>query len=380
MQNRTNPLAWKGQFSPQFIDVLLKTYSSPGNHVLDPFVGSGTVIGECVRHQLSATGIEINPAAVILARVYAWATVTRQVRQEAITLVEQVAHEFINSGTAALSDAGEVLFRPQDLAKKIAEIGDPDVRGLAGSAFVLADPKWNSVDPGRLRVSVRRLRELLVGLPETRLPVSVIEGDARLVPLDSNTVDLVLTSPPYINVFNYHQQYRPAVEALGYDVLDAARSEIGSNRKHRMNRFLTVIQYCIDMAAVISEMRRVLRPSGRIIIVLGRESRVRGIPILNGDLFCSVAARAGGLIGIMRQERAFTNRFGERIVEDILHFEVNERASVEPKAARDIGREYLRSVVSLAGGDVRADIHAAIDQADEISSSRLYSSEPPARL
>ena len=47
-------------------------------------------------------------------------------------------------------------------------------------------------------------------------------------------------------MFNYHQKYRRSVEALDCNILAIARSEIGSNRQNRGNRFLTVIQYCLD--------------------------------------------------------------------------------------------------------------------------------------
>lgn len=56
-------------------------------------------------------------------------------------------------------------------------------------------------------------------------------GDGRF-PNPAIPFGLVLTSPPYINVYNYHQQYRASAEALGWDLLEVAKTEIGSNRKH----------------------------------------------------------------------------------------------------------------------------------------------------
>ena len=94
---------------------------------------------------------------------------------------------------------------------------------------------------------------------------------------------MVLTSPPYINVHNYHQQFRRSTEALDWDVLSFARSEIGSNRQNRANRFLTVIQYSLDMALALRELARVARPGARLILVLGRESFVRGGRFFNGE-------------------------------------------------------------------------------------------------
>ena len=65
---RSNPLRWKGQFSPQLVQVLLDKYSVNNSVVFDPFLGSGTVLLESGIAGLKASGTEINPAAVMLAQ------------------------------------------------------------------------------------------------------------------------------------------------------------------------------------------------------------------------------------------------------------------------------------------------------------------------
>ena len=64
IKSRSNPLRWNGQFSPQLVQVLLNTYATPGSVLFDPFLGSGTVLLEAGLAGLSASGTEINPAAV----------------------------------------------------------------------------------------------------------------------------------------------------------------------------------------------------------------------------------------------------------------------------------------------------------------------------
>ena len=74
----------------------------------------------------------------------------------------------------------------------------------------------------------------LSSLPYATSPLRVDLCDARLVhSWLSGMVDIVITSPPYINVFNYHQNHRALLEVLGFDLLKVAESEIGSNRKNR---------------------------------------------------------------------------------------------------------------------------------------------------
>ena len=212
-QVRTNPLPWRGQFSPQLVESLLTRYAEPGAAVLDPFVGSGTVLGECARLGLAASGTEINPAAVILAHLYEWANQPRAERKIAVdalvaSIDRLVARKHCIDGDITAS----APLRPQDVAACVRTTPSPHERRLLEAALVLADPAWSEVAVGRLMDARRRVREFLLGLPYSERPINVFHADARNVPIRDGTVDLVLTSPPYINVFNYHQQYRPAVD------------------------------------------------------------------------------------------------------------------------------------------------------------------------
>ena len=81
---RTNQLPWSGQFSPQLVEELLNAYAPPDGVLLDPFAGSGTSLVEAARQGLAADGIDINPAAVILARVYEMANLDYDSRGEVL--------------------------------------------------------------------------------------------------------------------------------------------------------------------------------------------------------------------------------------------------------------------------------------------------------
>ena len=48
-KQRSNLFPWNGQFSPQLVEVLLRTYAPPAGFVVDPFLGSGTVLHEAGR-------------------------------------------------------------------------------------------------------------------------------------------------------------------------------------------------------------------------------------------------------------------------------------------------------------------------------------------
>ena len=60
---------YKGKFNPQVVRSLLNIFGvQPGQHVVDPFCGSGTTLVECAHLGAHGFGIDINPLAVLIAR------------------------------------------------------------------------------------------------------------------------------------------------------------------------------------------------------------------------------------------------------------------------------------------------------------------------
>ena len=212
-------------------------------------------------------------------------------------------------------------------------------------------------------------------MPVSDKEIKVDMGDARQLNLTSNTATLLITSPPYINVFNYHQKYRRSVEALGYDVLAIAKNEFGSNRKNRGNRLLTVIQYCIDMSLSLKEAVRVCQPNARMIYVVGRESNVLGYSFCNSELIYNIATEIFELPFLLRQERVFKNRFGQMIFEDILHFENDKKNLLLDdeliiERARSIATRMLKEKAEMMPESKNIEfIFEAIDKAEKVNKS-----------
>lgn len=379
-KERSNPLEWRGQFSPQLVEALLGYYEGRASSVLDPFVGSGTVLLEAARKGLVPTGIEVNPAAYHLAAFYELLRTPVALRAK---ILDSVASLVARTSSADGPLFGEQL-GPQERARLVRDAWHVaketnTLKGLSqylAALLVLCDISNGELREDRLLSSQAHLSELLNRLPyRPKCEVRVQLGDARQTGIENRSVDLVLTSPPYVNVYNYHQKYRGSVEAMGWDVLRAARSEIGSNRKHRGNRILTVIQYCMDMADVFAEIQRVLKRSGAAVLVVGRESMVRKTRFYNGEMLAEVAVRACGLELRKRQERVFLNRFGQNIYEDILHLgHAPETRPVAQSArharARSIAATVLEDAFESCPKETRDDIRSALDhQLNEVKPS-----------
>ena len=372
---RTSLLPWAGQFSPQLVEELLGAYGGQAGNVLDSFAGSGTALVEAARLGKSAIGSDVNPAAAVLARVYEFVNVSQSDREAVVASLESRLSQVIPALEVQHPKDGHNQQKIEsDLLGLWHCSRSYHERILLEALIVLSD--FYSPGLGSIRIfrNWNRLTEIVWSLPTTTQPVSVYRADARALPVETNSVDLVLTSPPYINVHNYHQKFRRSVEALGWNVLTAASSEIGSNRQNRGNRFLTVIQYSLDMTLALREMARVTIPEGRLILVLGRESQVRKVPFFNGRLVAELAVNSVGLEIERRQERQFVNRFGNRIREDILHFRVGRDFPDQYHClcqARRIAGQTLSKTRRMSDVGVRDGIDNALEHLESVSPSPI---------
>lgn len=311
-RTRTNIFAWNGQFSPQFIEVMIKNYGC--DRIYDPFMGCGTVLGEASRLGYSAFGIELNVAPFYMSCMYKFANMDMMERNNRLFELDEV-----------VTDLDSILACDDEIFKCLVVLMDLYNNEFS---FELMLNKWN------------KLKELIIHLPYSTGAINTKMGDSRKSGFDDDSASFLITSPPYINVFNYHQKYRKSVEALGFDVLGIAKSEIGANRKNRGNRLLTVIEYCNDMALSMYDSSKVLADGSRMIYVVGRESTVLGYSFCNSE----IVYKLGLMLGFdfeLRQERVFKNRYGQMIYEDILHF-TSHKSNVDVlSGARNIARDIL---------------------------------------
>lgn len=370
-KTRSNIFPWRGQFSPELVELLLSSYTNADGLILDPFAGVGTTLLEAGRKNLPCLGTEINPAALVMAETMMFTHKSIGLRRAVLRTARRHLSDKLPEDLPLLSKE-PFDFSPEEGLKELSRqhqrshalnniFSNTLIRFLASKDRRASSDAFRAFD---------QHAQLILNLPHTSADCRVEHCDARKVPLEPHTVSLVLTSPPYINVFNYHQNNRPSMELLGWNLLTVAKSEFGSNRKNRGNRFLTIVQYCLDMTAALLEMQRVLTHNGRAIIIVGRESNVRGVSFRNGAIVMGLASNCGFQIPF-RQERKFKNKFGDVIYEDILHLTPGDGAiDVAPHLlAQNILDSAFRQAQTI---DVKNDLIAAIAGAETVNASPLF--------
>jgi len=382
-KTRANIFNWRGQFTPQLIEYLLSSYSKSGDVIADPFAGSGTVLLESIRKDVSCFGIEINPAAYAMSKFYSIANLELSARTEILTRLENKTMELIQSSSNLPIFSSGDTHREQyknlleftknlfpNLEHKIEKV-------LALNMLFICESHKNYNLGSSVLASLNRIKKFALTLPFTVRPISAHLGDARTIhsrcPIQPN---LIITSPPYINVFNYHQNHRAILEAIGWDMLHVAQSEFGANRKNRGNRFKTVIQYCLDIEQALGSFWQCLQESGLIIIVIGRESNVRSSPFYNGQIVKEIIDGMGGLESISDYERTFINKFGAKIKEDII---IYKKTASAPNSfvGRRVAVNHLKTALGVAALNAKADIVDAISNSDSITASPVFTLREP---
>jgi DNA methylase len=276
-----------GKYVPQLVEVFLGRYGRPDGLVWDPFAGSGTTLVEANAFGAPASGCDISAFNCLLARVKTAVYEPEAVRSDAALLAD---------GGMQAPTQGEASpylarwFAPRALAEllafrdRIPDTSYPElwrvVLSRAARSARLArhfDLDFPS-EPVRgeyfchkhrrtcrpvaeaekfLRRYVRDAVKRVLEFAELResSDAVVLHGDARVLD-PPGPVDLVVTSPPYPGLIDYHEQHVYAFELLGLERRDD--EEIGRG----------IAGYCEAVSEILARARDALVPGGRIVIVV----------------------------------------------------------------------------------------------------------------
>lgn len=270
-----------------------------GQVVLDPMAGSGTVLRHASEMGLKAIGVDIDPLAVLISRV--WTTrFSRKLVEDMARLVMLRAQSSEIDATSLpwlAGDTESIKFisywfgceQRRELAKLASTIWSAanelqcpdeqaalDVLRVALSRIIITKSSGASLARdvshsrphrvclsreysvvGGFTSSLERLCRLLDN-STLRGNVSVALGDARnLNCVQDGEVDICVTSPPYLNAIDYMRGHKMALVWLGYRLceLRAIRScSIGAERAPELGTESTECSRIVEIMGKVAEL------------------------------------------------------------------------------------------------------------------------------
>jgi hypothetical protein len=292
-----------GKFVPQLVEIFLRKYQP--SVVCDPFSGSGTTLVEAMTLGIDSVGADISEFNCMLTRVKTRSYDLRLLEREINDILTRFALEmrptlFTNGLGHEMRSASEYLqawFVPKALGellfyrKLIDDYTYQDVLKVilsraARSArltthFDLDFPRVPQTKPYHchkhrrtcrptddakkflVRYSLDTLRRIQdFASVRSTSRARVLCGDSRSIRFPK--ADMVITSPPYVGLIDYHEQHRYAYELLGLESRDDQEIGPASGGGSRT----AVERYVDDMTGSFRNVVRSLAPGARIVVVV----------------------------------------------------------------------------------------------------------------
>jgi len=255
---------YKGKFHPQMVRALLNIIGlERGDTVLDPFIGSGTTAVESQLLGINCIGVDVSPLCALVSRVKTQS-------------IEEFA-EILEWKDEILDRVGVTVFNQDQMAlnKAIDQIPNEKVRNFYCVAKLVAmsdearrRKEFTRAFPRNVDLMLSSVQDYLDVVAELDLKLGRADirvGDCRALPLGDDSIDGIVTSPPYSIALDYVSNDAHALRALGCELHEARDNFIGLRGRGKRRIDL----YKEDMKRSLSEMYRVLRPGRYAVIVIG---------------------------------------------------------------------------------------------------------------
>jgi hypothetical protein len=324
-QRQGHPLhevSYRGCFKPQLPAFFIERLSRPGETVLDPFMGRGTTPLQAALMGRAAVGADINPLGAMLVRPR-----LNPPSLEAIT--ERL--ETINWRRRLKAPAELLVFyHPKTLAelcalrahlldRPVLDAVDDWIRMVAVGRLTGHSPGFFSVyslppnqaasAAGQARINARldqtpprrsvpelilkKSRDLLkAGGPQSG-DHRLLTGSAEALDIPDGSVDLVVTSPPFLDVVQYARDNWLRCWFVG---VKAERVEIAMHRG--------LGNWSAFIGRSLAELGRVVRPGGHIAFEVGEVRK--GAVELDRLVVAALAGLPFEPLGVAVNRQAFT--------------------------------------------------------------------------
>jgi hypothetical protein len=276
---------YRGKFHPQMVKGIINAMGLRwGETILDPMMGSGTTVIEAALMGINSVGVDASPFCRFMAAAKTSGFFSPlEPLESAAAESDRLLAFFRNSGDRLARNASNSgNYRPPEWPKDLnAGWYDTDVWPVLLLAYFDARgfaerSSRNSLEQQfkgiieRYAFVVKKIRVAIEALAVRLGKVSLLEGDARDLPLQRHSVDGILFSPPYSFAVDYIENDATHLSILGINQ-EALRERMIGLRGRSVRQKLDF--YLADMRTVLSECARVLKPDRFCTIVIGTNNR-----------------------------------------------------------------------------------------------------------
>lgn len=280
---------YPARFIPYIPASLINFFTAKGDTVLDPFCGCGTTLVESFLRGRHAIGSDLNPLAVLISQVKTTYIPTSDFdffhshfhRVHRYLSLDNCRTELCLSASPHITPrlfTRAVIDNLAAIRAFLLDLKDdyPDLYHFGSVAF--SSILWSLIEsgvqldiPSLFLKQVRFMQGVLLAMADRFPPsssVTVLQGDARTLPVPDSSVHLIVTSPPYVNVMDYAKLHTFSMLWLGLDFDQFSKHEIGSHARFSSNRFRLLSEYLADLLRSLLEMCRVLHPARSAVVVV----------------------------------------------------------------------------------------------------------------
>ena len=299
---------YPAKFPPQIPKYFIENYSKKNDTILDPFVGCGTTLVECMISGRNSIGIDLNPIATMVSKCKTLILSKKEVSdiEDFLTFLDAKINkskfysefDYLNKLTFFNKDHWfqenvqiELSFILNEIEKTNSQKLETFLKTCFSSIIVKVSNQESDTRYASINKNINDFKTLSLFISKGRDMISrskeysqaakkntckiFTKNSENLNYINDKSIDLVITSPPYANTYDYYLYHKLRMLWLSYDVKNVQDKEIGSRHKHSSQKkeikvFLDSIERCFK------EVSRVLKKDKYAIIIIG-DSIIRGV-------------------------------------------------------------------------------------------------------
>jgi DNA modification methylase len=346
---------YPAKFFPELPRWLIQKYSIAGETVLDPFAGSGTTNLEAILQGRNTYAVDVEDFCRLLIKVKTTPIHPRiiyQTNKNILNMLENYSPNFVKKDEIPVFPYRDtwfedyIIYELAYIKQTIYDLTfDKDLLDFYLICFSSIIRAVSNADDGCTRTVVRKklqkniypslaiskfIETLLINSYKMEEFYNISsscsqciilpDSEARSIQLSNNSIDLAITSPPYVNAVDYPRTHQLELYWLDLEkgsLTPLKRKHIGTETVtvsdysemhftgiNQIDQILTDIykldkkrsfiayKYLVDMKDNLSEVFRLLKPGKRYVIAVGN-NRIRGYLFETWKYICLLAEQVG---------------------------------------------------------------------------------------